>query len=56
MPNRDEWLYRPASEGMCKYESLKDCSLDLADVARMNDILDVRAENTRRMNPPRPES
>lgn len=39
---------RPVLEGLCKYESLKDCTLDLADVARMNDALDVRAENQRR--------
>lgn len=40
---------------MCKYESLKDGSLDLADIARMNDIIDLRMENARRLNPPRPE-
>lgn len=39
---------RPALEGMCKYESLKDGTLDLEDVALMNDELDVRAENERR--------
>ncbi|WP_418883723.1 DUF6889 family protein [Allorhizobium ampelinum] len=35
-------------EGLCKFESLKDGSLDLIDIADMNDALDVRAENTRR--------
>jgi hypothetical protein len=30
---------------MCRYESLKDGTLDLADVALMNDALDVNAEN-----------
>ncbi|WP_436404819.1 DUF6889 family protein [Achromobacter ruhlandii] len=30
---------------MCKYESLKDGTLDLADVSLMNDALDVRAAN-----------
>lgn len=39
---------RPVDEGMCKYESLLDCTLDLCDVARMNDRLDVKAENDRR--------
>lgn len=39
---------RPVLEGMCKYSELKDCSLDLADVARMNDALDVKLENERR--------
>lgn len=36
---------RPVLEGMCKYGELKDLSLDLADIARMNDALDVRLEN-----------
>lgn len=39
---------RPVLEGMCRYESLKDCTLDLEDIAKMNDILDVRAENENR--------
>lgn len=39
---------RPALEGLCSYPALKDCTLDLADVARMNDALDVRLENERR--------
>lgn len=39
---------RPVLEGLCRYESLLDCTLDLADVARMNDALDVRAENENR--------
>jgi hypothetical protein len=32
---------------MCHFESLKDGSLDLADLALMNDALDVVAENNR---------
>jgi hypothetical protein len=39
---------RPVARGMCKYESLKDGTLDLADVALMNDTLDVQDENERR--------
>ena len=39
---------RPVVEGLCKYESLKDKSLDLADIALMNDALDVKFENERR--------
>lgn len=35
-------------EGLCKYESLKDGTLDLADIALMNDALVVKAENGRR--------
>jgi len=35
--------------GMCRYESLKDGSLDLADIALMNDAIDVETENQRRL-------
>lgn len=40
---------RPVVEGLCKYESLKDGSLDLEDLMRMNDALNVRDENNRRL-------
>lgn len=39
---------RPALRNVCKYESLKDGTLDLEDVALMNDGLDVMDENDRR--------
>lgn len=42
------WLLRPVLRGMCRFESLKDCTLDLADIALMNDALDVQDENERR--------
>lgn len=48
MEGGEDWVCRPAVEGMCKYESLKDGTLDLEDVARMNTALDVKAENERR--------
>ena len=48
LPDGEDWLLRPCLSGMCRYESLKDGTLDLADVAAMNDALDVRAENERR--------
>ena len=48
MPDGLDWLLRPAVRGMCRYESLKNGTLDLADVAAMNDALDVAAENERR--------
>lgn len=41
---------RPAVEKMCRYESLKDGTIDLFDLAEMNDALDVKEENTRRAN------
>jgi hypothetical protein len=34
--------------GLCKYESLLDCTLSLADIALMNDALDVQEENEAR--------
>ncbi|WP_376712615.1 DUF6889 family protein, partial [Acinetobacter baumannii] len=30
--------------GLCRFESLKDGTLDLADIALMNDALDVQAD------------
>jgi hypothetical protein len=49
MPNGEDWLLIPVHEGMCRYESLIDCTLDLSDIAKMNDSLLVRAENKERM-------
>ena len=48
MGSEEDWLMRPVLEGLCKYESLKDCTLDLEDIAKMNDALDVRIENENR--------
>lgn len=44
----EEWVLRPCVEGMCLYESLIDGTLSLKDVARMNDVLDVKYENQAR--------
>lgn len=41
---------RPVLAGMCRYESLKDGTLDLDDIAEMNEALEIRDENTRRAN------
>jgi hypothetical protein len=49
MGSGEDWLMRPVLEGMCRYESLKDGSIELLDIARMNDALDVRSENERRV-------
>jgi hypothetical protein len=38
----------PVVRGLCKIESLKDGTLTLADVALMNDALEVEAENSAR--------
>jgi hypothetical protein len=47
-PDGDDWLWRPVVAGMCRYESLIDGTLDLADVLRMNTVLDIVEENKRR--------
>lgn len=39
---------RPVIRGMCKFESLKDGTLSLVDIALMNDALDVQHENESR--------
>lgn len=50
MPDESDWLLRPAIKGMCKFESLKNGELDLADIALMNDALDVVADNEYLLN------
>lgn len=45
MPDGLDWLLRPVVKQMCLFESLKDGKIDLADIATMNDCLDVIAEN-----------
>ena len=37
---------RPVIRQMCRYESLKDGTLDLADIALMNESLDVLEETS----------
>lgn len=49
MTSEEDWLMRPVLRGMCKYESLKDGTISLFDIAKMNEALDVEAENTRRI-------
>ncbi len=36
---------QPVAERMCLYESLKDGTLDLEDIQRMNDCIAVRGDN-----------
>jgi hypothetical protein len=48
MTNGEDWLMRPVLRGMCKFESLKDGTLDLCDVATMNEAIDVEEENRMR--------
>lgn len=39
---------RPILHGLCTYTALLDGSLDLGDIVRMNDALDVKFENEAR--------
>ena len=45
----EAWLLRPVMEGLCRYESLIDGTLDLSDIVVMNEAIDIRAENQYRM-------
>lgn len=45
LPDGEDWLMRPVIAGLCKFESLKDGSIDLADLALMNDALQVQQDN-----------
>lgn len=38
-------IARPILKGMCKMESAKDGTLDLADFAFMNDAIECQLEN-----------
>lgn len=48
MSGGEDWLLRPVLEKMCLYESLKDGTLDLLDIAKMNEALSVKIENENR--------
>lgn len=53
LPGGEDWLLRPVIKGLCQFESLKSGIVDLADIALMNDALDVVEENqahARRIN------
>lgn len=49
MPGGEDYLLRPVLRGLCRYESLKDGTLSLADVAIMHDALDAEIENEHRL-------
>lgn len=49
MQDGEGWLLRPVNHHLCSYESLKDGSVDLADIARMNESIDVDNENRIRL-------
>ena len=49
MTDETDWLLRPVIEHMCQYEFLINGTLDLCDIALMNEALDVSAENQQRI-------
>ena len=49
MPDNVGWMFRPMVEGYCTYKDLIDGTLRLYDVAVLNDVIDVRNENDRRL-------
>jgi len=49
MRSGDDWLLRPVIAGLCRYESLIDGTLDLADVALLCDALNVKETNDLRI-------
>lgn len=50
MASEEDWLFRPIMRGMCRYESLKDGALNLLDIAKMNEAIDVEIENQKRLS------
>lgn len=48
MVDGEDWLLRPVMRGLCRYESLLDGTLNLNDIALMNEGIDVEQENTMR--------
>lgn len=41
-------MLRPVMRGMCRYESLKDGTIDLYDIAVLNEAIDVEEINKQR--------
>ncbi|MBK3400048.1 DUF6889 family protein [Methylobacterium ajmalii] len=48
LPDGLSWLLTPVRRGMCRYESLLDGTLSLADIALMNDLIQAEGENESR--------
>jgi len=49
LPDGEDYLMRPVDAGYISYSDLKNGSVDLADIARMNDWLDLKADNNARI-------
>ena len=50
MPRGEDALMLPVAAGYCRYESMTDGTLDLADVVRMIAYINVRAYNDKLMS------
>lgn len=48
LPDGLSWLLTPVRRGMCRYESLLDGTLNIADLALMNDFIQAESENESR--------
>lgn len=49
LPGSRGWLWRPTLRGLIDHREMKDGSVDLLDIARANELLDVFDENNFRM-------
>ncbi|MDE1905299.1 MAG: hypothetical protein KGH75_02455 [Rhodospirillales bacterium] len=49
MTDGEEWLMRPVLRQMVDYRAIHDPGLGLEDFARMNEALDVEADNRERV-------
>lgn len=49
MMEDEDWALRPVLRGLCRYESLVDGTLNLDDLALLNEAIDVEEENDRRI-------
>ncbi len=49
MASEEDWLLRPVLRGLCSYESLKNGNLDLLDIAKLNEAIDVELYNLDRI-------
>lgn len=49
MSDGSDYVLRPVMLGILRYESLFDGSVTLENIGQLNEALDVRDENTKRM-------
>lgn len=49
MSGGEDWLMRPVVRGLVPFVELKRTSIDLCDIAMMNEALDVEDENRARV-------